>query len=78
MQRERTLVKSGTLTQPGTLTQGERLIEVWRRLQLGAPTDIVDIESASAWDQLPVGTKVELGDPLFPRLDVEAIDFEVE
>ena len=52
--------------------------EVWRRLGLGAPTDVVDIEAASAWGQLPVGNHVEVGDPLFPRLDVEAIDFEVE
>jgi methionyl-tRNA synthetase len=52
--------------------------EVWRRLGLGAPTEVVDIESASAWGQLPVGNHVEVGDPLFPRLDVDAIDFEVE
>jgi len=52
--------------------------EVWRRLQLGAPVDVTDIESATAWGQLPAGNAVELGDPLFPRLDVEAIDFDVE
>ena len=51
--------------------------EVWRRLQLGAPTDVTDIEAASAWGLLPSGLDVELGDPLFPRLDVEAIDFDV-
>ena len=52
--------------------------EVWRRLQLGAPTDVEDIEAASAWGQLPAGNAVEIGDPLFPRLDVEAIGFDVE
>ena len=46
--------------------------EVWRRLQLGAPTDVEDIEAASAWGQLPAGNTVEVGDPLFPRLDVNA------
>ena len=52
--------------------------EVWRRLGLGAPTDVVDIEAASAWGQLPVGNHVEVGDPLVPRLDVEAIAVEDE
>ena len=50
--------------------------EVWRRLELGKPVDVTDIESATAWGQLPVGNHVEVGDPLFPRLDVEELDFE--
>ncbi|MBQ6391083.1 MAG: class I tRNA ligase family protein, partial [Eggerthellaceae bacterium] len=52
--------------------------EVWRRLGLGAPTDVTDIEAATAWAQLPVGNKVEVGDPLFPRLDVDELDFDAE
>jgi len=52
--------------------------EVWRRLGLGAPTDVTDVEAVAVWGQLPIGNRVEVGDPLFPRLDVEAIDFEVE
>ncbi len=50
--------------------------EVWRRLQLGLPTDVTDIETVSAWGQLPAGNDVEVGDPLFPRLDVEELNFE--
>ena len=52
--------------------------EAFRRLGLGDITAVTDIESASAWGQLPAGNAVEVGDPLFPRLDVDAIDFEVE
>ena len=52
--------------------------EVWRRLGLGKPVEVTDIESGSKWGQLSVGNAVELGDPLFPRLDVDAIDFEIE
>jgi len=52
--------------------------EVWRRLGLGALTDITDIEAATAWAQLPVGNKVEVGDPLFPRLDLDELDFDAE
>lgn len=47
--------------------------EVFARLGLDAPVDIEDIEAASAWGQLPAGNKVEVGDPLFPRLDVDKI-----
>ena len=42
--------------------------EVFRRLGLGAVTDVVDIEAATAWGQLPAGNAVEVGEPLFPRL----------
>ena len=49
--------------------------EVFRRLGLGAVTDIVDIEAATAWGQLPAGNPVEVGDPLFPRLqDVPTLE----
>lgn len=47
--------------------------DVFARLGLDAVTDIVDIESASQWGGLPAGNKVEIGDPLFPRLDVDKI-----
>jgi len=47
--------------------------EVFRRLGLGNIEDVVDIEAASVWGQLPAGNPVEIGDPLFPRLDVDAI-----
>ena len=52
--------------------------EVFKRLALGDITTVDDIEAATAWGQLPAGNAVETGDPLFPRLDVEAIDFGVE
>lgn len=48
--------------------------EVFRRLGLGAIADVDDIAAASAWGQLPAGNPVEKGDPLFPRLDVDAIE----
>lgn len=52
--------------------------EVFKRLALGDIAAVDDIEAATAWGQLPAGNAVETGDPLFPRLDVEAIDFGVE
>ena len=51
--------------------------EVFKRLSLGDIAEVVDIEAASAWGQLPAGNAVEIGDPLFPRLDMDAIDLEV-
>jgi len=52
--------------------------EAFRRLGLGDITAIKDIESLAVWGLLPAGNTVEVGDPLFPRLDADAIDFEVE
>ncbi|WP_283171468.1 methionine--tRNA ligase [Curtanaerobium respiraculi] len=52
--------------------------EVFRRLGLGALEECTDIEAASAWGRLPVGNRVEKGDPLFPRLDADAIDLDME
>ena len=52
--------------------------EVFRRLGLGDIATVTDIESATTWGGLPSGNVVEIGDPLFPRLDVSAIDFEME
>lgn len=48
--------------------------EVFRRLSLGALEEITEIETASVWGGLPAGNAVETGDPLFPRLDVDAIN----
>lgn len=45
--------------------------EVFRRLGLGNIAEVTDIKAASAWGQLPAGNGVEVGDPLFPRLDVD-------
>ncbi|MEG0756844.1 MAG: methionine--tRNA ligase [Raoultibacter sp.] len=52
--------------------------EVYKRLSLGDIVAVADIEAATAWAGLPAGNAVETGDPLFPRLDVDAIDFGVE
>jgi methionyl-tRNA synthetase len=43
--------------------------ELWRRLGLpGAPED-QRLPDAAAWGQLPAGSALEKGDPLFPRLE---------
>jgi methionyl-tRNA synthetase len=42
--------------------------EVFKRLSLGNVCEVTDIEAATAWGQLPAGNTVEVGDPLFPRL----------
>lgn len=52
--------------------------EVFSRLSLGDITAVTDIEAASVWGQLPAGNVVETGDPLFPRLDLDSIDINVE
>ena len=52
--------------------------EVYRRLGLGDIFAITDIEGASAWGQLQAGSTVTVGDPLYPRLDVDAIDLSLE
>ena len=45
--------------------------EVFRRLGLGDIAEVTDIKEATAWGQLPASVAVEVGDPLFPRLDVD-------
>ncbi len=50
--------------------------EVFRRLGLGPVTDVTDIEAATAWGGLAAGNAVEVGEPLFPRLDVEGLSLE--
>lgn len=52
--------------------------EVFNCMSLGDITDITDIEAASVWGQLTPGLSVETGTPLYPRLDVDAIDFSLE
>jgi methionyl-tRNA synthetase len=45
--------------------------ELWRRLGLpGRPQD-ARLPGAAAWGQLPAGSQLEKGAPLFPRKDVE-------
>ncbi len=51
--------------------------EVLRRISLGSAQDVTDIEVATAWGQLPAGNAVEVGDPLFPRLDVDELSIEM-
>lgn len=51
--------------------------EVYKRLGLGDITSITDIEHESAWGQLPAGSQITVGDPLYPRLDVDAIDLSL-
>ncbi len=52
--------------------------EVFKRLSLGDITAVEDIAAEAAWGRLPFGNLVETGDPLFPRLDIDAIDFSIE
>ena len=39
---------------------------------------VADIEAATAWGQLQAGSAVAVGDPLYPRLDADAIDLSIE
>ncbi len=52
--------------------------EVYRRLGLGDLDAADDLATAATWGSLPAGNSVETGDPLFPRLDVESIDLNLE
>ncbi len=45
--------------------------DVFGRLGLGSIAEVTDIEAATTWGQLPAGNAVEIGEPLFPRLDVD-------
>ena len=42
--------------------------ELHRRMGLGDPNEVRDVEHAAAWGGLPEGNDVEVGEPLFPRL----------
>lgn len=46
---------------------------VFEQLGLDSPVNIKDVEAAAKWGQLPAGNIVAVGQPLFPRLDVEKI-----
>ena len=48
--------------------------EALRRLGLGDPAQVDDLENALVWGGLPAGNTVEKGDPLFPRLNVDEIE----
>ena len=52
--------------------------EVFRRLGLGSLEEVTDIQQASQWGQLPSGLPVEVGNPLYPRLDLDSIDLSME
>ena len=45
--------------------------EVFCRLGLGDILAVTDIQDETAWGLLPAGNAVEVGEPLFPRLDVD-------
>ncbi len=45
--------------------------EVLRRLGFSDASDVVDIKAETTWGLLPAGNTIEVGDPLFPRLDVD-------
>jgi methionyl-tRNA synthetase len=46
--------------------------EVWKRLGLGDPNEVTDVDTVGAWGGLPVGSSVEKGEPLFPRIYEDA------
>jgi methionyl-tRNA synthetase len=48
--------------------------EVFNRLGLGDVFEAGELETATRWGALPAGNKVTVGTPLFPRLDLEAIE----
>ncbi len=50
--------------------------EVCRRLSLTDLNQVDDIQEKTAWGLLPAGNSVIIGEPLFPRLDVDAISLE--
>ena len=52
--------------------------EVFKRLDLGDITAITNIKEQSQWGLLPSGNTVTIGDPLYPRLDADAITLEIE
>ena len=52
--------------------------EVFNRLSLGDIFATTDIEAATVWGQLEPGSSVSVGDPLYPRLDADAIDLSIE
>lgn len=47
--------------------------EVWQRLGLEDVLAVSDLELASQWGGLPVGNRIIIGEPLFPRLKEEEL-----
>lgn len=47
--------------------------DVWQRIGAGDLGAVADIQAASAWGALEPGAPVQVGDPLFPRLDADKI-----
>jgi methionyl-tRNA synthetase len=45
--------------------------ELWRRLGLPGRPEDQRVPAAAAWGQLPAGSKLEKGEPLFPRKEAE-------
>ena len=52
----------------------ETSMEVWRRLGLGDVFATTNLRALVQWGQLPFGSRITVGDPLFPRLQLEDID----
>jgi len=46
--------------------------EVWLRLGLDDPNEVTDVLAVGAWGGLPVGSRVQKGEPLFPRIYEDA------
>ncbi|MBA2665472.1 MAG: methionine--tRNA ligase [Trueperaceae bacterium] len=47
------------------------------RVQLGMGEGAVTLDDARTWDAIPAGTRAGTGDPLFPRIDLEALAEEI-
>jgi methionyl-tRNA synthetase len=45
--------------------------ELWRRLGLPGRPEDQRVPAAATWGQLPAGSKLEKGEPLFPRKEAE-------
>ena len=48
------------------------------RVQLGLGEGSVTLDDARRWDVIPAGTRAGAGEPLFPRIDLEALAREIE
>ena len=51
---------------------------VFERLGLGDITTVTDIQQSTTWGLLEPGLETQVGDALFPRLDMDSIDIVVE
>ncbi len=52
--------------------------EVFDRMSLGDVFSVTDIEAISTWGKLTPGLEITIGEPLYPRLDADMIDFSIE